>query len=117
MHLSIYSRAMILIGASLALITVIATVFIIHQDRVASARELRKRLDKLTEQQAISISRSLWNLNRDSTQLVLQGVARDPDFLSATVLDERGKVFVHFGNGYFGSSSTERRDAPIIIEE
>jgi PAS domain S-box-containing protein len=117
MHLSIYSRAMILIGASLALITVIATVFIIHQDRVASARELRERLDKLTEQQAISISRSLWNLNRDSTQLVLQGVARDPDFLSATVLDERGKIFVHFGNEDFGSPSTERSDSPIVIAE
>lgn len=117
MRLSIYSRAMTLIGCSLALITILATSFVIQQDRVALTRELRERLVKLTEQQAISVSRSLWNLNRDGTRIVLQGVARDPDFLAATVHDDKGRIFVHVEVDDLQARASERSQAPIHLEE
>jgi len=116
-YLSFYLRAMMVVGASFALITIVATFFTIQLDGIVSTRELRDRLVKLAEQQAISVSSSLWHLNRDGTRTVLQGVALHPDVLAVTVFDNQGKSFVQIGPEEFSTRSVERSQAPIVLEE
>ena len=94
---SLNTKAMILIGSVLAVITVLVTAWHVHYERTSSTKELEARLQETLAQQAIAVSSSLWDLNRDSTWAILQGVAHDPDFVFVRVSDERGQEFAHIG--------------------
>ncbi len=59
----------------------------------------------------------MWNLNREAAELVLRGVARDRDFLAATVYDEKSRVFTHIGARDLGTHRTESGHASIYFEE
>lgn len=117
MHLSVYSRAMLLIGASLSLITVVMTFRTIQDDHAVLIQELRNRLATQAEQQAAAVAGALWNLNRDSTRLILQGLTRDPDFVSVIVVDEVGRTFAQVGADDFSGRPVERNAASIVFGE
>ena len=116
-HLSYYSRAMMVVGASFALITILATVVAIRQERIVSTGELRDRLVRLTEQQALAIGGSLRSLNADAIRTQLGDVARDPDFLATTVSDDRGRSVVQVGREDVADLPTEQSRAAIVVEE
>jgi PAS domain S-box-containing protein len=117
LRFSIYSRAMMLIGASLALITFFVTFLSIQNDQMHRTGDLRQRLAAQTEQQALSVSKALWDLNREGMATILKGVAIDPDFVFATVLDENGRAFLHIGADNLGSRAIERAEASIILDD
>ena len=116
-HLSYYSRAMMVVGASFALITILATVVAIRQERIVSTGELRERLVTLTEQQALAIGESSRSLNADAIRTQLEGVARDPDFLAAAVSDDRGRSVVQVGREDVADLPIEQSQAAIVVEE
>lgn len=114
---SIYGRAVILIGASLTLVTILLTYATVRQQSAALTHDLRSRVATLAEQQAVSVSDALWNLNREAVEVVLRGVARDPDFLAATVHDEKSRVFAHVGAPDLSAHRIESRRASIYFED
>ncbi len=94
---NLYSKAMVLIGSVLAVITVLVTAWNVYNERMNSTRDLEARLQETLTQQAIAVSNSLWDLNRDSTSAILQGIAQYPDFVCVTVSDQKGGEFAHLG--------------------
>ncbi len=115
--LGIYSRALILIGSVLAVITALVSVLDVHTKRQQLSEELEARLVALANRQAVSVSNSLWDLNRDSVRMILQGLAQDPDFVSATVTDENGEVFVGIGAGDTFNRPVVSTTANIILDD
>lgn len=94
---NLYSKAMVLIGSVLAVFTVLVTAWNVYNERMNSTRDLEARLQETLTQQAIAVSNSLWDLNRDSTNAILQGIAQYPDFVCVTVSDQTGGEFAHIG--------------------
>ena len=116
-HLSYYSRAMMVVGASFALITILATVVAVRQERIVATDELRERLVRVAEQQALAVGGSLRSLNADAIRTELGGLARDPDFLAATVFDGWGRSIVRIGPEDVADQPTEQSRAAIVVEE
>jgi PAS domain S-box-containing protein len=116
-QLSIYLRAMTGVGASLALVTILATFFTIQRDRIALTGDLRDRLATFAEQEAISVGPSLSARDVDGSRTALQHAARDPDFLAATILDGQGQTFLQIGPADLSERPVERSQAPIVVTE
>jgi PAS domain S-box-containing protein len=114
---AIYTRGMILIGASLVLITIVLTYVTVHEQQNILTQDLKLRVIQSDRQLAVSVASGLWTLNRATTEIVLQGVARDPDFLAATVLDDKGRVFARVGADDVRDRPIEESKAPIVWEE
>src|SRR3990167_4766065 len=117
MSLTLYSRAMLWIGASLAAVTALSTYLSIQERHAVLTRNLHTRLSEASSQQAIAVSDALWKLNKEGTEVVLQGLSRDPDFLAVRVRDETGRVFASVGTNDVATTLTERSEAPIILRE
>jgi len=117
MSLTLYSRAMLWIGASLAAVTGLSTYLSIQERSADLTRILHERLSEASSQRAIAVSDALWKLNREGTEIILQGLTRDPDFLAARVLDETGRVFASVGPNDIPTTLTEHSDAPIIVKD
>ncbi|MPZ35408.1 MAG: PAS domain S-box protein [Rhodospirillales bacterium] len=117
MSLTLYSRAMLWIGASLAAVTALSTYLAIQERRADLTEILHARLQEASSQQAIAVSDALWKLNKEGTEIVLQGLARDPDFLAVRVLDETGRVFASVGTNDIPTTLTERSEAPIVLTD
>jgi len=114
---SLYGRAILWIAASLALVTFGFTwLSIVEKGRLLN-EDLRNQVRRAAEQQAVAVSGSLWNLNRTATAVVLQGIARDPNFLAVVVLDGVGNVFAEIGATRVGNVPSEVATSPIMIED
>ncbi len=117
MSVTLYTRAMLWIGTSLAVVTGLSTYLSIQERRTVLTRNLNARLIETSSQQAIAVSDALWKLNKEGTEVVLQGLARDPDFLAVRVLDETGRVFASVGGQDVAKTLAEHSEAPIIVRE
>ncbi|MDJ0608156.1 MAG: ATP-binding protein [Kiloniellales bacterium] len=93
-RLRIYARAMIFIGTVLTAITAAVTWVKISEERRQLTEALYSRLADLSTGQALALSNSVWDLNRDNAKTIMQGLAQHPDFVAATVTDEKSRVFV-----------------------
>src|SRR5262249_20872196 len=71
------------------------------------------RLTQSAAQAAVSVSSSVWDLNRDTTRTILRGLMGDPDFFSAQVVDEKGRIFVQVGETPVAQDDIESRQADI----
>ena len=114
---NLYSKAMILIGSVLAVITILVTAWHVYNERMSSTRELEARLQETLTQQSIAISSSLWDLNRDSTNAILQGIAQYPDFVCVTVSDQTGGEFAHIGTRNLEGIPFVRGVADITLDQ
>lgn len=114
--MSIYARAILLIGTCLAVITAIINYLTFEHDRAERFHDLHARLLRLAHQQAVSVSGPLWNLNKESARLVLQGVTLEPDFMFAAVLGEKGRDFVQIGiRGTGAMRAGAQINVPIVL--
>jgi len=116
MSASLYSRAMLWIGASLTLVTLLSTIISVQEKRAALISDLRARLVEASHRQAIAVSDAVWKLNKESAEVVLQAVSRDPDFRAARVLDETGRIFASVGTADIAGALTEASEAPILLQ-
>lgn len=114
---SVYGRAMVFVGASLTLMTILLTYVTARQQSDALTEDLQRRGATLTEQQAVAVSGALWNLNREAVETVLSGIARDPDFLAAIVRDEKGRIFARIGAPDPDTRRSKESRASIYFEE
>jgi PAS domain S-box-containing protein len=117
MSLTLYSRAMLWIGASLTAVTGLSTYVSLQERRAVLTENLRARLVETANQQAIAVSDALWKLSRDGAQLVLQGIARDPDFLAVRVFDDTGRPFAGIGTDDDVTAASDQAEAPIVLKE
>jgi PAS domain S-box-containing protein len=108
---------MLWIGASLAVVTVLSTYLSIEERRSALTSNLRLRLAEASSQEAVAVSDALWKLNREGTDVVLQGVAGDPDFLAVRVFDETGRIFASVGPTDTRIAAAEHSEVPIFIKQ
>jgi len=72
------------------------TIFNIEANRTART-DLEKRMDKVAQIQASSISGPVWFVNFRQLELILKAMSNDPDFLGALVLDEENQVIRSVG--------------------
>src|SRR5438128_1909660 len=115
MQLSIYSRAMALIGASLAAVTIAMTFVTLREKEAVLTNELLTRLGMLADHGAASVRDAVLTLNRANAQAILQDLGRDPDFLFAEVSDDQGRSFVRLGAESDDAHLVEERQAPIVV--
>ncbi|HSI01525.1 MAG TPA: HAMP domain-containing protein, partial [Reyranella sp.] len=113
--LSLYTRAMLWIGASLAFVTALSVSLSVHEKRVDLNRGLIERLRQASAQQAIAVSDLLWKLNREGVEIVLKGMANDLDFIAVRLLDDKGRVFASVGPRDIEAQSTEINEAPVVL--
>ena len=115
--MSLYWRAMAWIGASLVLVTVISVLVSAHERRNAFAEELRGRLDKAAAQQAAAVSDLLEKQDRGGAETALRGIAYDPDFLAARLLDGQGRPFAGVGAGDVVIPMAEKSERPVVVKD
>ena len=116
-RLGLYSRAILLIGVVLLGISIVVTFWNIQTERERLTEELESRVVELATQQAVSVSNSLWDLNRDGVRVILQGLEQDPDFASVSVFDEKGRIFVEIESTDLTGSPNVTASRDIVLEE
>jgi len=112
----VYPRAILFTGTVLALITAAGTFWNIHERNAQLTEDLHKRIVEMAQRQAVSVSSALWDLNRESAAIILEGLAQDPDFVSARVLDEHGRTFVEVGTGDLSDEELITSQADIVVD-
>jgi PAS domain S-box-containing protein len=117
LSMSLYWRAMLWIGVSLAMVTVLSVLVSVHEKRKVLTEELLDRLREVSAQQAVAVSDLLWKVNREGTLIFLQGIAHDADFLAVRVLDEKGRVFASLGASDVQTRLAEQSESPVVVKE
>ncbi|NNE84055.1 MAG: diguanylate cyclase, partial [Alphaproteobacteria bacterium] len=81
------------------LLFVIAAVLALFEldDFKRAQQELRKKLDLIADSQSQILGESLWNLDRERTELIIASAITDPDVVGVGVYDENESLFVGAG--------------------
>ena len=83
----------------------------------ASLVELERRLDKISEIQAASISKPLWEFNTPQINSVITAMTNDPDIIGVKVYDDLGNVATSTGVLEETSDDVLSLEAPITLEQ
>jgi PAS domain S-box-containing protein len=108
---------MLWIGTSLAMVTVISVLVAVHERQNALTEELLDRLKEVTAQQAVAVSDLLWKLDREGAEIVLKGIAQDPDFLAVRLLDDKGRLFVGLGASAVQTPLAEMSEHSVLLKQ
>ncbi|MEE4376433.1 MAG: ATP-binding protein [Candidatus Competibacteraceae bacterium] len=106
---------MLLIGASLTLVTVLVALLNLTYHYRGLERELQERLNNLTEIQAGAIAASLWYLDQRKAQAILESLAAEADLVSAVVLDDKGGLFAEFEKPQISQNTVLQSESDIFI--
>lgn len=98
MSLTLYTRTLALVGAILAVLLVGILAWFVHYERAHQHELLQVQLARVTNLQAVTVAGSMWNLNRESTQIILNGLEQHPNFHGAKLFTSTGKLFAETGN-------------------
>ncbi|HYE00829.1 MAG TPA: response regulator [Alphaproteobacteria bacterium] len=82
--------------AAVTLTTLLALAYFNYQEQV---RALRLQAALLTEMQALALANPLWNYDIQQAKALLDGLAREPNFLDAEVIEMSGNVAVRAESG------------------
>ena len=116
MRLNLYARSLLSIGFALTAVTTLVTYWDILQIRQNHERQLEARLKELTMLQSHSIANALWNLNRSNTYQILSSLEQDPDFFSARVITDSGKLFTEVRTNKSHAEAIITNEAPVIYD-
>ena len=116
MRLNLYARSLLSIGLALTIVTTLITYWDILQTRKIQEDQLEARLKELTGLQSSSIAHALWNLNRANTHQILSSLEKDPDFFSARVTTDGGKLFAEVKAKKSNTDAIITNEVPVIYE-
>ena len=91
------TRLMALILGFSALVTLMATAI---QTKIAYDREIaniRSNFQQVLDTSAAAMSENVWLLDNERLSLLLEGLARNPDFQYAAIFDHRGVLLMDVG--------------------
>ena len=117
MRLNLYARSLLSIGFVLTAATTLITYWDVLQTRKNNERQLEMRLEELTKLQSHSIANALWNLNRANTHEILSSLEQDPDFFSARVTTDSGKIFTEVRAQKTYTDAVITSEAPVIYDQ
>jgi PAS domain S-box-containing protein len=95
--LTFRARLLLILGLAIALAAVGKATVKSASDAEQIDHDLRTRAEAIAQQGAKSLTTAVWELNRDQALQILGGLALNPDFQFATVVDPVEQVFVQLG--------------------
>ncbi len=111
-QLSLEQRTMLVVILVLAAIIGTAIYFQLHYTQQQRTYELARRGDLTAKIQASELESAVWNMEAAQIDLMLKGLAVDPDFMGARVIDPKGKI--QQAQGDFITDNAVNTSAPIV---
>ena len=114
-HLTFRAKLLLIIG--LAIVTTQAVLVGVEVSSIERRvdRELKSEVEASARQGARSLVTAVWELNRDQAVQILDGLALNPNFVSAFVTDQAGNVFTRIGISDTPSNSVFSATASIVL--
>ncbi|WP_372370401.1 adenylate/guanylate cyclase domain-containing protein [Candidatus Uabimicrobium sp. HlEnr_7] len=111
-HLSLRNKIILTICVIITLIVVTANIFSLMNNNQYRYEALLTRAEMVAESQASAMASSIWEYDQDSAELSLKGLLKDPEFVTAVIFDDAGKLFAKIEK-----TSEDINSGVIVIEK
>ncbi len=112
--LGIKARTNLLIGATLTAVMLIYFAALLLNTKQELLSSLERRATLLSQVEALSLARPLWDLDRAHINTTLVALSRDPDFVGVEVIDDSGKIFASLGKMHASSDHIIQEEDLIL---